>query len=109
MSSTPHSPPDEYERQLAQRGQKAFREVALWYGLTVVPYVAVPFTVLCPGLPAWAPPAALVTFGLFAFATGVVTLRNWPVLSRGRRLFGLAPWAMCVLMASPFVLNWIFQ
>ena len=98
------SPPDEYERRLAERRGRAAWWVNLWYGLTVIPYVAVPivatYTEAAPG-PTLAAGAVFVTL---AAATAVVTLRSWSVLTREKRIFGLAPWAFCLLMSVPFVI-----
>lgn len=99
------SPADEYELQQAERCARASRQVDRWYLLTVVPYVGSFVVGVWPGVPLWAFPVAFGVFFLFAVATGVVTLRNWSHLRWGKRLYGLAPWAFCLLVTLPFVVS----
>ena len=96
---------EEYDRLQAERCAQAFRQVQRWYLLTIIPYAGSYAVGFWPSIPLWAFPAAFFVFYLFAIATGVATLRNWSLLSWGKRLYGLAPWAFCLLVSLPFVLK----
>jgi len=100
-------PVDEYERRLAERREAAGRRVLFWYCVTLVPYVGGPVAVFWPGVPGWVQAVVLGAFFVCAGVTGAVTLRHWGVLTREKRVLGLAPWAMCVLMAGPMVLKFL--
>lgn len=94
------APAEEYERRIAERRARASWWVNLLYGLGVIPYVAVPVVATFTEA-AWGPVlAAAATFVLFAAATAAVTLWNWSVLTREKRIFGLAPWAFCLLTGT---------